>query len=112
MDPKGSLGRTDLLWSLLILQSYFINFLIWDDALDVKFVIYPPFAYWLSFHRKSPARTSSKFRDGRNAKESKADLCKLQMKLYLQKCSQKSYKREGNEFFKGTVLGTGLADFD
>lgn len=33
------------------------------------------------------------------------------MELHLQKCSQKSYRREGNGFFKGMVQGTCLVGF-
>ena len=55
MDPKGYLGGTDLLWSLRVLQEYFMNFLMWGDTLDAKFVTHPSSEYWLSFHWKSPA---------------------------------------------------------
>lgn len=32
-----------------------MNFLMWGDTLDAKFVTHPSSEYWLSFHWKSPA---------------------------------------------------------
>lgn len=73
-------------------------------------------AYWLSFPWKSPPSTiivqafnkrTSSGREGMQ-KNLKADLNKFQMELHLKKCSQKSYKREGSQFYRSMVPGIWL----
>lgn len=46
----------------------------------------------------------------RRQKESKTDLNKFQMEIYLQECSRK-HTKEGNGSFKGMVQDTQLIDF-
>lgn len=47
----------------------------------------------------------------KKTEESKVDLNKFQMEIYLQERFQKTYKKEGNGSFKGMVQDTQLIDF-